>query len=60
MHRISIGTLAVSGAQNALIAGFVGPIRILKRMVFVMVDGTITDDLKATTGPLEFFDQVLG
>ena len=30
------------------------------RMVFVMVDGTITDDLKATTGPLEFFDQVLG
>jgi quercetin dioxygenase-like cupin family protein len=30
------------------------------RMVFVMVDGTLTDDLKATTGPLEFFDQVLG
>jgi hypothetical protein len=29
-------------------------------MVFVMVDGTLTDDLKATTGPLEFFDQVLG
>ena len=29
------------------------------RMVFVMVDGTITDELRATTGPLEFFDQVL-
>jgi quercetin dioxygenase-like cupin family protein len=30
------------------------------RMVFVMIDGTLTDDLKAATGPLEFFDQVLG
>src|SRR5262245_40282425 len=30
------------------------------RMVFVMIDGTVTDDLKAATGPLEFFDQVLG
>ena len=29
------------------------------RMVFVMVDGTITDELRAATGPLEFFDQVL-
>ncbi|MFL5852621.1 MAG: cupin domain-containing protein [Solirubrobacteraceae bacterium] len=29
------------------------------RMVFVMIDGTITDELEAATGPLEFFDQVL-
>jgi hypothetical protein len=29
-------------------------------MVFVMIDGTIGDDLRAATGPLEFFDQVLG
>jgi len=25
-----------------------------------MIDGTITDELRAATGPLEFFDQVLG
>jgi quercetin dioxygenase-like cupin family protein len=30
------------------------------RMVFVMIDGTITDDVLAATGPLELFDQVLG
>jgi quercetin dioxygenase-like cupin family protein len=30
------------------------------RMVFVLIDGTITDELKAATGPLQFFDQVLG
>jgi quercetin dioxygenase-like cupin family protein len=29
------------------------------RMVFVMIDGTITDELRAATGPLQFFDQVL-
>jgi naringenin degradation protein FdeH len=29
------------------------------RMIFVLIDGTITDDLRSTTGPLEFFDQVL-
>ncbi len=29
-------------------------------MVFVMIDGAITDELRATTGPLQFFDQVLG
>jgi hypothetical protein len=28
-------------------------------MVFVLVDGTITDELRAAAGPLEFFDQVL-
>jgi quercetin dioxygenase-like cupin family protein len=30
------------------------------RMVFVLIDGRIADDLRAATGPLEFFDQVLG
>ena len=30
------------------------------RMLFVLIDGTITDELRAATGPLEFFDQVLG
>ena len=29
------------------------------RMVFVMVDGRITDELRATAPALEFFDQVL-
>jgi quercetin dioxygenase-like cupin family protein len=29
------------------------------RMVFVLIDGTISDELQAATGPLEFFDQVL-
>jgi quercetin dioxygenase-like cupin family protein len=30
------------------------------RMMFVMIDGAITDELGASAGPLEFFDQVLG
>jgi quercetin dioxygenase-like cupin family protein len=30
------------------------------RMVFVLIDGTIGDELRAAAGPLEFFDQVLG
>jgi quercetin dioxygenase-like cupin family protein len=30
------------------------------RMVFVQIDGTIGDELRAATGPLEFFDQELG
>jgi quercetin dioxygenase-like cupin family protein len=29
------------------------------RMLFVLIDGTIADELRATAGPLEFFDQVL-
>jgi len=33
-----------------------GPVR----MVFVQIDGTISEELRAATGPLEFFDQVLG
>jgi quercetin dioxygenase-like cupin family protein len=30
------------------------------RMVFVQIDGNITEELRAATGPLEFFDQELG
>jgi quercetin dioxygenase-like cupin family protein len=30
------------------------------RMMFVLIDGAITDGLGAAAGPLEFFDQVLG
>jgi quercetin dioxygenase-like cupin family protein len=30
------------------------------RMIFVMIDGAIGDELAAATGPLEYFDQVLG
>ena len=29
------------------------------RMVFVLIDAAIADDLRAAAGPLEFFDQVL-
>ena len=29
------------------------------RWVFVLIDATITDELRAAAGPLEFFDQVL-
>jgi quercetin dioxygenase-like cupin family protein len=29
------------------------------RMMFVMIDGTISESLRAATGPLEFFDQAL-
>jgi quercetin dioxygenase-like cupin family protein len=29
------------------------------RMLFVLIDGTIADELRAAAGPLEFFDQVL-
>src|SRR5689334_2539991 len=30
------------------------------RMLFVLIDGTLSDDVRAAAGPLEFFDQVLG
>src|SRR6185436_14731336 len=30
------------------------------RMLFVLVDGTIADEVRASTGPLQFFDHVLG
>jgi quercetin dioxygenase-like cupin family protein len=30
------------------------------RMLFVLIDGTIADDVRSAAGPLEFFDAVLG
>jgi quercetin dioxygenase-like cupin family protein len=30
------------------------------RMMFVLIDGAISEELAASAGPLEFFDQVLG
>jgi quercetin dioxygenase-like cupin family protein len=30
------------------------------RMVFVLIDGSISDDVRGATGPLELFDEVLG
>jgi len=30
------------------------------RMLFVLIDGAIADDVRAAAGPLEFFDAVLG
>jgi quercetin dioxygenase-like cupin family protein len=30
------------------------------RMLFVLIDGAIADDLRQATGPLQFFDQVIG
>jgi naringenin degradation protein FdeH len=30
------------------------------RMVFVLIDATVADELRTAAGPLEFFDQVLG
>ncbi|MBV8998107.1 MAG: cupin domain-containing protein [Solirubrobacterales bacterium] len=29
------------------------------RMLFVLIDGAISDELRSATGPLQFFDQVL-
>jgi quercetin dioxygenase-like cupin family protein len=29
------------------------------RMVFVLIDGTMTDELRGVAGPFEFFDQIL-
>ena len=32
---------------------------VVVRMAFVMIDGALTEGVRATTGPLEFFDAVL-
>jgi hypothetical protein len=29
-------------------------------MLFVMIDGALSEDVRAAAGPLEFFDHVLG
>jgi hypothetical protein len=30
------------------------------RMLFVMIDGSITAEVRAAAGPLEFFDDIIG
>src|SRR5215468_9478214 len=55
--RVGVGDAVVQRGTNHAWANRSGrPVR----MVFLMIDGTITDDLRNATGPLTFFDQVLG
>jgi quercetin dioxygenase-like cupin family protein len=54
--RVGVGDAVVQrGTSHAWANRSDSPVR----MMFVMIDGTITDELRAATGPLEFFDQVL-
>ena len=54
--RVGVGTRSSSAARNHAWANRSDrPVR----MLFVLIDGAITDELRATTGPLELFDQVL-
>src|SRR5690349_971892 len=55
--RVGLGDVVVQRGTNHAWAN--RPDRPV-RMMFVMIDGAITDELRATTGPLQFFDQVLG
>jgi naringenin degradation protein FdeH len=55
--RVGVGDAVVQRATNHAWANRSDrPVR----MVFVLIDATISDELRAATGPLEFFDQVLG
>jgi quercetin dioxygenase-like cupin family protein len=55
--RVSAGDVVVQrGTNHAWANRSDRPVR----MVFAMIDGTMTDELRAAAGPLEFFDQVLG
>jgi quercetin dioxygenase-like cupin family protein len=54
--RVSAGDAVVQrGTNHAWANRSERPVR----MLFVLIDGTITDELRAAAGPLEFFDQVL-
>jgi quercetin dioxygenase-like cupin family protein len=54
--RVSVGDAVVQRATNHAWANRSDrPVR----MVFVLIDATMIDDLRAVAGPLEFFDQVL-
>jgi hypothetical protein len=54
--RLCLGDVVVQRATNHAWANRADrPVR----MMFVMVDAAMTDELRAATGPLEFFDQVL-
>jgi quercetin dioxygenase-like cupin family protein len=51
--RVGVGDVVVQRATNHAWANRSDR---PARMVFLMIDATITDELRATTGPLEFFD----
>ena len=54
--RVGVGDAVVQRATNHAWANRGDrPVR----MMFVMIDGTISEPLRAATGPLEFFDQDL-
>lgn len=54
--RIGVGDAVVQrGTNHAWANRSDRPVR----MVFVLIDAAIADELRATAGPLEFFDQVL-
>jgi quercetin dioxygenase-like cupin family protein len=54
--RVRVGDAVVQrGTNHAWANRSDSPVR----MVFVLIDGEITDELRSVTGPLEFFHQVL-
>ncbi len=54
--RVGAGDAVVQrGTSHAWANRSDGPVR----MLFVLIDGTITDEVRVAAGPLEFFDQVL-
>ena len=54
--RVGVGDAVVQRATNHAWANRSDrPVR----MLFVLIDGIVTDELRAATGPLAFFDQVL-
>src|SRR3954471_23948970 len=54
--RVGVGDAVVQrGTMHAWVNRSDQPVR----MLFVLIDGTISDELRSATGPLEFFDQAL-
>jgi naringenin degradation protein FdeH len=54
--RVGVGDAVVQRATNHAWANRSDR---LVRMMFVLIDGTITEELRAAAEPVEFFDQVL-
>jgi quercetin dioxygenase-like cupin family protein len=55
--RVGVGDVVVQrGTNHAWANRSDQPVR----MLFVLIDGTIPEELRALTGPLEFFDSVVG
>jgi hypothetical protein len=54
--RVGVGDAVVQrGTNHAWANRSERPVR----MLFVLIDATVSDELRAAAGPLEFFDQVL-